>query len=359
MIDFSKLFSLYAEPVIVASGEKIIYKNKSAKEFLPDLGEAHLSAVIPEMLLPQDMDSFVGEVNIRGRKTKFSYARIEDCAVISFFDTGDDAREKSDREFLAISVRMNEYLAVLKMAAGVVLPYIENIGDKNLTEYSAMINHSYYNVLRLTENMRILGEEKADTAHPRMSEFELVKFCSDICHTCGLLISEKHAKTSFHSEARTIYVRADREKLEMMLLNLISNSLVNTDNSDVIAVSLMVTADAVRLSVRDTGRGIPDEGKASGWNSYKEPIDFNNPLDGAGYGLAVVSHVARLHGGGAFFSSAEGKGTTVVVSLPIVKNDSAGFRDEIEDYAAGGLNSFLTGLSTVLPNDRYTQKYLD
>ena len=359
MIDFSKLFSLYVEPVVVVSEDKIIYGNKSAKAFLLDLEKTPLSAIIPEKLLPRDMDSFVGEINIPGRKVKFSKVEIEGCAVISFFDAEADKPAKDSHEFLAMSVRMKEYLSLLKMAAGVVLPYVENIGDKNLTEYSAMINHSYYNVLRLAENMRILGEETAEISRLHVSDFELVSFCSGICDTCSLLISEKHAKIGFASDVESVYVSADKEKLETMLLNLVSNSLLHTDSADVITVSLSVSDDVVRLIVRDTGKGIPDERKVSGWNRYETPIALNSPSDGAGYGLAVVSHVARIHGGGAFFSSAEDKGTTIAVSLPIVKKDSAGFKDALEDYVTKGLNPFLMGLSTVLSNDRYTQKYLD
>ena len=359
MIDFSKLFSLYAEPVIVASNDKVIYCNKSARDFLPDLGDAPLSTIIPEMLLPRDMDSFIGEVNLHGKRAKFSHVKIDGCAVISFFGTGEDSRGKASHELLAMSVRMKEYLSVLKMAAGVVLPYIENIGDRNMTEYSAMINHGYYNVLRLTENMRILGEELAESAQLRMSEFELVSFFSGICDTCSSMISEKHARISFKTDTETINVRASKEKLETAVLNLISNSLLHTDSGDTVTVSLSVAEDIVRLAVHDTGTGIPEETRISGWNRYKEPVNLSDPLDGAGYGLAVVSCVARLHGGGAFFSSAEGQGTTVAVSLPIIKKDGAVFKEELEDYVADSLNSFLMGLSTVLPNDRYTQRYLD
>ena len=360
MIDFSKLFSLYVEPVIVISDDRIIYGNKSAGEFIPGFEEKPLSAIIPAALLPPDMDPFIGEINIWGKKAKFSHVEIDGCKVISFFDVQGEMHTKDSHEFMALFVKMREYLAVLKMAAGVVLPYVENIGDKSLTEYSAMINHSYYNVLRLMENMRILSEEAEDnTASLRLTDFELVRFCADVCDTCSLLISEKHAKISFVSDSESVYVSADREKIEVLLFNLLSNSLLHTDNSDIIKVSLSVSEDSVRLVVSDTGKGVPDENKVSGWSGYREPVDLQDPLKGAGYGLAVVSHIARMHGGGSFFSSAEGKGTTVAVSLPIVKKDTAGFKDELEDYVTKGLNPFLMGLSTVLENDRYTQKYMD
>jgi len=112
-------------------------------------------------------------------------------------------------------------------------------------------------------------------------------------------------------------VRADAEKLRQVLLNLLGNAIKFTDRDGAITVAVDVAADAVRLSVADTGIGIPPEKLEAIFEPFVQ-VDRNllRPNEGVGLGLAISRELARGMGGELGATSVEGAGSTFVLSLP-------------------------------------------
>jgi signal transduction histidine kinase len=75
--------------------------------------------------------------------------------------------------------------------------------------------------------------------------------------------------------------------------------------------------DEVRISVQDTGQGIPEENKAKVF----QPL-FSTKAKGQGFGLAVVKRLVEAHTGTITFGSEIGKGTTFTLMIPSAKEAS-------------------------------------
>jgi signal transduction histidine kinase len=114
-------------------------------------------------------------------------------------------------------------------------------------------------------------------------------------------------------------IQADRDKVQQILINLLSNAIEFTDSGGEITmgVALNASPDMVSLYVRDPGSGIP----ASKLKDLFEPfVQFKaaNAGDrgGVGLGLAISRDLARAMGGDIRVASIVGQGTTVIVDLP-------------------------------------------
>jgi signal transduction histidine kinase len=115
----------------------------------------------------------------------------------------------------------------------------------------------------------------------------------------------------------SLRVHADREKVQQVLLNLLSNALKFTPTGGAITLSCAEREGAVSVTVRDTGRGIAPEKLASIFEPFVQ-VDrrFKREQEGIGLGLAISRELARAMGGDLTVESAEGKGSTFELRLP-------------------------------------------
>jgi two-component system sensor histidine kinase BaeS len=121
------------------------------------------------------------------------------------------------------------------------------------------------------------------------------------------------------------HVRADRDRLEQMLRNLLSNARRHTPPDGRVTVRTQTHGTWVRVSVADTGCGISPEHLPHVFDRfYRIDPSRDRTTGGAGLGLAIVRRLAEAHGGSASaFSAGDGRGATFVIDLPSA--DGAGF----------------------------------
>jgi PAS domain S-box-containing protein len=114
----------------------------------------------------------------------------------------------------------------------------------------------------------------------------------------------------------TVAVRADREKLEQVLLNLLSNAVKFTGEGGTVSMDWAREEGEVRVHVRDTGCGVPPDKQASIFEPFVQvDPDLTRTRQGTGLGLAISRELARAMGGDITVRSAPGEGSTFTVHL--------------------------------------------
>jgi signal transduction histidine kinase len=115
-------------------------------------------------------------------------------------------------------------------------------------------------------------------------------------------------------------VRADADKVRMILTNLMTNAIKFTDAGGTIAVEVdpVDAAGMVRLRVRDTGRGIPTDDLERIFEPFVQVnrAATQSSQQGVGLGLAISRTLARAMGGDLSAESAPGEGSTFTLVLP-------------------------------------------
>jgi len=108
---------------------------------------------------------------------------------------------------------------------------------------------------------------------------------------------------------------ADERRLKQVLFNLLSNAFRYTPREGTVVLAASISGDDVRIAVSDSGFGIPQEVKASVFDTFSARGRSGRPA-GAGLGLALVNRFVELHGGWVEIESAPGRGTTVTCHIP-------------------------------------------
>ena len=113
-------------------------------------------------------------------------------------------------------------------------------------------------------------------------------------------------------------VEADSEKLQRILLNLLSNAFKFTPDGGCISVRLREEEQQAVIEVQDNGPGIPAEMRDTVFERFRQLEGASNRRHGGtGLGLAIVREFARLHGGSAQVGEAAGGGALLSISLPL------------------------------------------
>ena len=108
---------------------------------------------------------------------------------------------------------------------------------------------------------------------------------------------------------------ADPLRIKQILLNLLSNAIKYTGLDGTVSLRVRSDGEHVRISVRDTGRGIAPEHLPHLFNPYYQAAREDQSI-GTGLGLAIMKHLTELHGGTVTVESVVGTGTVFTVSLP-------------------------------------------
>ncbi len=120
---------------------------------------------------------------------------------------------------------------------------------------------------------------------------------------------------ALHIEATSAVARADRMRLRQVLMNLVSNAVKFTRPKGHVRVEVAGGSNGVRISVIDTGIGIPADQQHLVFTEFA-PLGANGTEHGAGLGLALTKRLVESMGGFIKFSSSEGAGTIFDVWLP-------------------------------------------
>ncbi len=115
-------------------------------------------------------------------------------------------------------------------------------------------------------------------------------------------------------------VRHDAGAIGEMVLNLLVNAYKYTGREKHIALTAVDERDAVAIAVRDNGIGIPAAALKKIFDPfYRAETGLAGKAPGAGLGLAIVRHVAKLHDGSVSVESEPGRGSLFTIHLPAAK----------------------------------------
>ena len=150
-----------------------------------------------------------------------------------------------------------------------------------------------------------------------LSKLDLIAELSDVV----LMFYEKAKRDNIeliYDEPMDIMpINADPNRLRQVFINIIDNAIKYSDSGDTVTINAFVEENDAVVTIADTGCGIKDVDLPK----IKEKFyKANSTRRGSGIGLAVADEIVALHGGRLSIGSKEGVGTTVTISLPLVKN---------------------------------------
>lgn len=200
---------------------------------------------------------------------------------------------------------------------------LEEVVEKDMVKAEGMDNvrmalKSVDGLLGLVTSLIDFESTDNYTLRLHVSEYELNSYLETTCEAFRTYASIRDIDITRESGFPYLNVRFDKDKMDSILKNILSNALKYTPRGGSIQVRAFVDRHVWGVEVEDTGIGIPpEERKKLFRNHFRGSNAVNLQVAGNGVGLMMVHRLVRLHGGRVRVTSTEGKGTMVCVIFPL------------------------------------------
>lgn len=183
--------------------------------------------------------------------------------------------------------------------------------------YEVNIKQNCYRLLRLVNNLLDLTRINSGAVKMKYGNHEIISLVEEITQSVIPYVESKGISIMFDTNSEEHYIKCDPEKIEKIVLNLISNSVKFTGKEGIILVDCSVNDKWVEVRVKDDGIGIPKAMKDIIFERFAQ-VDksFNREKEGSGIGLALVKSLVELHNGEVYLEDSEEPGACFVFKLP-------------------------------------------
>lgn len=288
----------------------------------------HADIRLGDMLYLEDNRFMERDIELPHLSIKASFVVFED----EFYNTGgvlvvlhdvtkQQKLENSRREFVAnVSHELRTPLTTIKSYAETLLDMADGT-DVPATFINTILNETD-RMTRLVKDLLVLSSlEQSDQL--KKTSFDMGVLLSDVVDTLSLVAKEQGHRLTLQTESRFDMFYGDRDRLEQLLYNIISNSIKYTPNGGKITVTAGQLYGSVYIRVKDNGIGIPEKDIGRLFERfYRVDKARSREKGGTGLGLAISKSIVDAHGGTISIKSRVNVGTEVTISLPMTTADT-------------------------------------
>ena len=180
------------------------------------------------------------------------------------------------------------------------------------------IQNSVKNMVQLLDDILTINRAETGKLEFNPKPLRLEKLCLHCVEEMQLSAGSEYQIT-FHCPQQGVRVNLDEKLMRSIMTNLLSNAIKYSPQGGEVKVTLQFLADNVLLEITDQGIGIPPNYLKQLFEPFHRGQNVRR-IPGTGLGLVVVKKCVDLHHGQINLTSEIDVGTTVTVTLPVVKN---------------------------------------
>ncbi|MDP4269145.1 MAG: two-component regulator propeller domain-containing protein [Bacteroidota bacterium] len=216
----------------------------------------------------------------------------------------------------------HEFRTPLTLILTPIEKMVKTARDLKEKEQLEMIMRNARQLLTLVNQVLDFRKLDMNGQHLNLSQGDVIVFAKEIFNSFTDGFSKKNIRAMFDSSIDALWVNFDQDKLQKVLMNLLSNALKFTPEKGEILVKISANeakneVAMLKISVSDTGKGIPTEYLDKIFDRFFQVPQSNLSQQGSGIGLHLVKEFVKLMEGEISVESTEGKGTTFTLELPL------------------------------------------
>ncbi len=217
----------------------------------------------------------------------------------------------------------HELRTPLTLILGPLETLLSKLTETGLREKASLAKRNADRLLQLVNQLLDMRKLQEGKLRFNPTEDDIIRFASRIVESMQPAAEQKQLNLEFRSSSPQLTVSFDPDKLEKILVNLISNAVKFTPEQGRVTVTVEPGDKKVELIVEDTGVGVPPEQLGHIFERFYRAADSSTiPIPGSGIGLSLAKELVQLHSGAisaespANPESVEHPGTRIIVQLP-------------------------------------------
>lgn len=239
--------------------------------------------------------------------------------------------------FTNMSHELKTPVNVIYVAIQTINMYLNNCKDCLNNEslikcksYLEIMRQNCHRMIRLINNLMDITKIDSGFLKPTMKNRDIISFIEDIVQSISLYINSKDIELIFDTNVEEKIMAFDSEKIERVILNLLSNAFKFTNNNGHIYVDIEDKCENIIITVKDNGVGIPEDKLDIIFERFGQANrSLSRMHEGTGIGLYLVKSFVEMHEGTISVSSVEGQGTEFRIVLPVKVNENEELTEDI------------------------------
>jgi signal transduction histidine kinase len=351
MQNAADLLNLTSEAAVLVRAGRAAAANLPAKELLgADCVGKTVAALFGEAAAGMQGSSFLAQLQIRDQPCVARVIRREKEQLF-FLRRMEPVPSILNQPFL---YALRSSLMNMELAADRIRTEAEAFGSPSLLESLRGITRSQFRIQRILQNASVILNDAENAVFCTPRSFSLRALCRSVVDAVQELLPQ--IRFSFHADGEML-LSADPDLIKALLMNLLSNAILHAEGCTRVSLSLLDAGANLVLALDDDGCGIPAEELYRVFDRYRHGFDLQQMNGGPGLGLTAAQAIARLHGGTLLLESRPGRGTTLRVSLRCDRSLKASETDSQAELCTS--RELLQGLADCLPEDAFSERYLD
>lgn len=225
-----------------------------------------------------------------------------------------EIHEESRKKFISdVSHEFQTPLTIIQGFAKIIKE--ETISKDDSVKYADIILHSSERLTALAKDMMLLTAIENNYYLVESKKYCVVRQLSYVVDSFEKAAQEKKLKIEFDRENRESFIIADQFRVEQVWVNLISNA-IKYSSDGIISIDLKRTKQVISIIITDCGIGMSKDEIEKVYDRFYR-VDESRTIEGTGLGMSIVKSIVDAHNGKITIKSKKGKGTKIIVQLPI------------------------------------------
>ena len=187
-----------------------------------------------------------------------------------------------------------------------------SVNEKYLLRTSKSIDR----LISIIEDLEILAKLESDELALDLTDWDFIDLVKELFEFFEIKASEKNIKLVLETKLETLFVTADKEKINQVLLNLISNAIKYGKNGGHVILRVEKGSSDSSIEIIDNGIGISADNISRVFERfYRVDKGRSRSQGGTGLGLAIVKHIIEAHEQSINIKSEVNKGTTISFNM--------------------------------------------
>jgi signal transduction histidine kinase/DNA-binding response OmpR family regulator len=271
---------------------------------------------------------------------------ISFLSIIAFFMFHLINRNRIIQEMSETKMRLfanisHELRTPLTLIMGPLLKVIESPAlNGELKRTLDVVNRNCHRLLRLINQVLDFRKLESGQLKFEAKKGDIIEFLKDEVSVFNEFAESKNIRLVFEHDEEKLEIWYDADKMEKIIFNILSNALKFTKHNGAVLVKTKIRkigrtvsvnlgfkspakfSKWLEIEIKDSGIGISEKDLEKIFDCFFQVHDQSAAIGGTGIGLAVAKEMTKMHGGQIDVESREGEGTSFLIRIPVIEEDS-------------------------------------